>query len=110
MFSGMFEDLSSSILDMELGPSGGITLVDIGIEVEIGSLDEMFVSIVDVFTLTYRLLVSSVFDSIMGTSLGETFPVRPAYSITLSSASLLSWYSLKILCVGFFMVEGPSIV
>lgn len=44
----MFEEISSFILDLELGPSGGLIVVVAGDEVEIGSPESMFISTSDV--------------------------------------------------------------
>ena len=71
-FLGMFEVLSSSVLDLELGDSGGITLIDLGIEVEVVSFVMMFGSTLDVCTVTYEFLVSSVFDSTVTSFYGVT--------------------------------------
>lgn len=61
----MFEDLSSSVVDLELGPSGEVVVVNLGKEVIVVSQFLMFVSTLDVCMVTYGLLVSYICDSIV---------------------------------------------
>lgn len=53
----MFEYLSSSILDLELGTSGEFTFVVSGSEVEVVAPQSMFLSTLDAFIMTSRLYV-----------------------------------------------------
>lgn len=71
-FSRILQDLSSSILDLEKGTSGGIIDADSGIVVEVVSLLMMFVSTLDVCTVTSKFLVFLIFYSTEASSCNET--------------------------------------
>lgn len=51
-FSRMFEDIPTSILDLKIGPSGGVIVVVSGSKVKIGLSELMFIFTLDAFAVT----------------------------------------------------------